>query len=138
MKREIGWIFQDYPILFLEMSFMGNKELQLWNTKTVTHIYSIQFDDFHLRYLDVKNWIYWCHVGQGKGQLTYGSVVDLMEEKLYERKVIEDHDSTEEENEDLYLSYISYNTLIFSKSGGLEMKIFGLKAKDFNNHDDLL
>ena len=136
MKREIGWIFQDYPILYLEMSYMGNKELQLWNASTLTHIYSVQFDEFHLRYLDIKNWIYWCHIGQGKGHLTYGSVVDLLEHKFQDRKIIED-ESTETENEELYLSHLSCNTLIFSKSGGIEMKVFGLTCVQ-TDADELL
>ena len=125
MKREIGWIFQDYPILFLEMSYMGNKELQMWDLTTLSVLYAIEIDDFHLRYLGMKNWIYWCHIGQGKGQLTYGSLVDLMDKKFHNKKPIED-----DTDEELYLSYLSGHTLVFSKPGGIEMKVFGLKYKD--------
>ena len=39
------------------------------------------------------------------------------------------------QNEELYLSYLSGNTLIFSKPGGNEMKIFGLK---YNEKDESL
>lgn len=101
---------------------MGNKELQLWDLSTLQHLYSVEIDQFHLRYLGLKNWVYWCHVGEGKGQLTYGSIVDLMDQDFFNKRLIED-----ENEEELYLSYLSGNTLIFSKPKGLEMKVFGLQ-----------
>ena len=51
MKREISWIFQDYPLLFLEMAYLGNKELQLWDCSTLTQLYSVGLNDPHVRYV---------------------------------------------------------------------------------------
>ena len=72
----------------------------------------------------MKNWFFWCHVGRGKGQLTYGTVIDLLDKNFYKKISLEDKNSQDEE---LYLSYLSGNTLVFSKPGGIEMKVFGLK-----------
>jgi len=124
-KKEIHLIIQDYPILFLEMSNdLKQKEYQLWDLHTLNQLYSICLNDFHLRYLGMKNWIFWCHVGRGKGQLTYGTVIDLLDKNFYKKISLEDKNSQDEE---LYLSYLSGNTLVFSKPGGIEMKVFGLK-----------
>lgn len=130
VHREVGCIFQDYPILFLEMSYMGNKELQMWDLSTLNHLYSVQIDEFNLRYLGLKNWLYWCHIGTGKGQLTYGSILDLMDKEFFKKKVIED-DSKEE----VYLSFLTGNTLIFSRPPGTEMKVYGL---EYETHPELL
>ena len=129
MQREISWIFQDFPLLFLEMAHLGNKELQLWDVNTVTQLYSVALDDIHLRYLGLKNWIYWCHIGQGKGQLTYGSVMDLLDQKFYEKRIIED-----DTNEEWFLSFLSGSVLVFSNQGKVEMRVFGLHYE--NNEDD--
>ena len=63
-------------------------------------------------------------MGRGKGQLTYGTVIDLLDKNFYKKISLEDKNSQDEE---LYLSYLSGNTLVFSKPGGIEMKVFGLK-----------
>ena len=134
LNREVAWIFQDYPLLFVELAFQGNKELQMWDLSSLSHIYTVQIEDFSLRYLSMKNWIYWCHIGVGRGQLTYGSILDLFDQEFYKKKVIEDSDQYQEES--LHLSYISDHTLIFSKPGGIEMKVFGLKQDDAQDYYD--
>ena len=103
---------------------MRKKEYQLWDIHTLNQLYSISMCDIHLRYLGMKNWIFWCHIGRGKGQLTYGTVIDLLDKNFYKKISLEDKNSQDEE---LYLSYLSGNTLVFSKPGGIEMKVFGLK-----------
>ena len=136
LNREVAWIFQDYPLLFIEMAFLGNnKELQMWDLSNLNHIYTVQIEDFSLRYLSMKNWIFWCHVGVGKGQLTYGSILDLFDQEFYQKKVIEDSDQDRTDPDcatadNLHLSFISQHTLIFSKPGGIEMKVFGLKPQE--------
>ena len=47
-----------------------------------------------------------------------------MDKNFYKKISLEDKNSQDEE---LYLSYLSGNTLVFSKPGGIEMKVFGLK-----------
>ena len=137
LSREIAWIFQDYPLLFLELAFLGNKELQMWDLSNLNHIYTVQIQDFSLRYLSMKNWIFWCigvsDIGVGKGQLTYGSILDLMDQKFYRKKVVEDSDQFDD---NLHLSFISDHILIFSKPGGIEMKVFILKKEEILNEED--
>ena len=102
------------------------------------------------RFLGLKNFIFWCHIGQGKGQLTYGSVMDLLDQNFYNKKVIEAED---EKNEEWFLSFLDGSVLgkhnfslihekwtvfstffctflVFSKAGKIEMKIFGLQYDD--------
>ena len=111
---------------------MKQKEYQLWDLHSLNQLYSICINDIHLRYLGMKNWVFWCHVGRVKGQLTYGSVIDLLSKNFYKKIQLEDENSQDEE---LFLSYLSGNTLIFSKPSGIEMKIFGLK---YNEQDESL
>ena len=137
LNREVAWIFQDYPLLFVELAYLGNKELQMWDMSNLNHIYTVQIQDFSLRYLSMKNWIFWCLSGVGKGQLTYGSILDLFDQEFYKKKVIEDSDQQPEEEDNLHLSFISQHTLIFSKPGGIEMKVFGLKSQEQDEIDEL-
>ena len=85
----------------------------------------------------MKKWIFWCLSGVGKGQLTYGSILDLFDQEFYKKKVIEDSDQQPEEEDNLHLSFISQHTLIFSKPGGIEMKVFGLKLQEQDEIDEL-
>ena len=114
------------------------------------------YSNLTFRFLGLKNFIFWCHIGQGKGQLTYGSVMDLLDQNFYNKKVIEAED---EKNEEWFLSFLDGSVLgkndfslilekkwtvfstffctflVFSKAGKIEMKIFGLQYDDLQ--DDL-
>ena len=103
MQKEISWIFQDFPLLFLGFGFENNniinrkkKQLELWNVDTVTRLFSVALDNIHLSFLELKNWIYWSYIGQGKGQLTYGSVMDLLDQNFQDQRLVEDDTDDEQ------------------------------------------
>ena len=140
MQREISWIFQDFPLLFLGFGFENNiinqkkKQLELWNVDTVTRLYSVALDNIHLSFLELKNWIYWSYIGQGKGQLTYGSVMDLLDQNFQEQRLVEDDSDDEQWN----LNHLSGSVVVLSKKANVEMKIFGLNFIDDGSDDDEL
>lgn len=126
VNKEVVAIFQDSPLVLLEMAYFGKSDIQLWDLDKCTPLYSVEILDFRLTFTGLSSWKYWCHQDNPRVQttreqfpFTIGSILDLLEQNFQDRQVIDEEDG-------FFIVNLFDNGLIFFNHGTREVTIHEL------------